>query len=352
VLAEAQRGVYPEAEAEEIPDTLRKRFLTRVEQGFQIQPQVASLVTFAQANLIAEPFPIRGRFDVIFCRNVMIYFDHTIQQRLVREFVARLPPSGYLVIGHSESMVAHHLPRMNETVGVYRPPGGSSAEVAAQPAAAPPRAAAPAPPPLPKGRRSEHAAAPRARNVRARQPVPGLPLKRIVLGEWFATKDSMLVSTLLGSCVAACLFDPVAKIGGMNHFMLPKVAQPEGNSARFGVHAMEVLINELMHLGADRQRLRAMVFGAGAVNRNLSSKVAQQNGAFVRQFLAQEKIPIIAERLGGEEPREVVLRTDTGEAFVRRVKAQKAVQLQKTELAAYSQPVKQPDTFNPDDALF
>jgi chemotaxis protein methyltransferase CheR len=331
VLADASNGVYDAQEIEEVPDALRKRYFARQGSQFKVHKDVATLVTFAQTNLIAEPFPVRGRFDAVFCRNVMIYFDRRTQERVVAELVKRIAPSGYLVIGHSESMLAQHLPRVGESVGVYRPPAAASG-VHPVPSATQPQTT--------------------ATQGRPRVPVAGLPIKRIVLGEWYATKEPMLVSTLLGSCVSACLFDPVARVGGMNHFMLPKMVQREEATARFGVHAMEVLINELMQLGAQRPRLKAMAFGAGAVNRALSSTVAAQNGAFVRQFLAKEQIPLVCERLGGSAPREVYLRTDTGDAFVRAVEPGRVEQLSKSELAAYTRKPEEPRTFNPDDALF
>jgi chemotaxis receptor (MCP) glutamine deamidase CheD len=338
VLADAASAVYDDAEIADIPDALRKRYWVRQGSSYKLHRDVTSLVTFAQTNLIAEPFPVRGRFDAVFCRNVMIYFDRPTQQRVVSELTRRIAATGYLVIGHSESMLAQHLPRATETVGVYRPLAAGSSE------------REPAADSSDRGTAARRPAA--AGSGRGRAPVPGMQIRRIVLGEWFATKEPLLVSTLLGSCVAACLFDPVARVGGMNHFMLPKMVQAEEASARFGVHAMEVLINELMHLGAQRARLKAMAFGAGAVNATLSSTVAAQNGAFVRQFLAKEQIPLVCERLGGNVPREVYLRTDTGEAFVRKVEARRAAQLSKTELAAYAHKPEEPNTWSPDDALF
>ncbi|MET0389279.1 MAG: CheR family methyltransferase [Polyangiales bacterium] len=363
VLADAQRAVYDEDEIADVPPALRKRFFARAGDAFQVQREAAALVTFAQANFIALPFPVRGRFDAIFCRNVMIYFDRPTQQRVVSELCKRIAPGGYLVIGHSESMLAQHLPRIHETVGVYQPVSAAAParQPVLQPTAAstpPPRAATPTrartatrsvahatsqPLPTPSASRD---------GVRARAPVPGLAVKRIVLGEWFATSEPMLISTLLGSCVAACLFDPVARVGGMNHFMLPKVVQEAQGSARFGIHAMELLINELMQLGAQRARLRGMAFGAAAVNRMLTSTVAAQNGAFVRQFLAREQIPLVCERLGGERPREVYLRTDTGEAFVRNVEPNRAAQLQNSELLAYARKPEEQSAFKPEEVLF
>jgi len=334
VLAQAGSGVYEESEIAAVPDALRKRYFVRAAArdggSFKVHADAASLVTFAQANLIAQPFPVRGRFDAVFCRNVMIYFDRPTQERVVAELVQRITATGYLLIGHSESMLAQHLPRASATVGVYRRPAAQGGSEPRAPRSAPART-----------------------RGRVRVPVAGLPVQRIVLGEWFASGEPVLVSTLLGSCVAACLFDPVARVGGMNHFMLPKVVQAEEEAcARFGVHAMEVLINDLMQRGAQRSRLQAMAFGAGAVNRALSSTVAAQNGAFVRQFLAKEQIPLVCERLGGSAPREVYLRADTGDAFVRAVEPSRIAQLSKRELAAYAREPQAAKAWSPDDALF
>jgi chemotaxis protein methyltransferase CheR len=310
VLAFAQSAVYEASEIAEVPVALRKRFFVRQhDDTFQVHADARKLVTFAQANLIVEPFPVRGRFDAILCRNVMIYFDRPTQQRLVNSFVRRLGPGGYLIIGHSESMVAQHLPRVHDTLGVYQPVHAPTTHAAR----AVPTVALPKPPALPRAAqdvvRAPQALAlrpvvarPTTSVVRAKPPVAGLAVKRIVLGEWFTTREPMLVSTLLGSCVSACLYDPIARVSGMNHFMLPKVLDDERGSARFGIHAMELLINELMQLGAQRARLRGMAFGGASVNRALGSTVAQQNADFVRQFLTREQIPLVCERLGGEKP--------------------------------------------------
>ncbi|MGH7767165.1 MAG: chemotaxis protein CheD, partial [Candidatus Binatia bacterium] len=87
----------------------------------------------------------------------------------------------------------------------------------------------------------------------------------IHIGGVFASRDPTVVRTVLGSCVSACLFDPLTNVGGMNHFMLPD-GEPDGDQpTRYGINAMEVLINEIMKLGGERRRLRAKVFGAGHV---------------------------------------------------------------------------------------
>jgi chemotaxis receptor (MCP) glutamine deamidase CheD len=139
---------------------------------------------------------------------------------------------------------------------------------------------------------------------------------RISIGEIWASGQPSLVTTLLGSCVAVCLHDPVSGIGGMNHILLP--SGPDRDKApRFGVHAMELLINALMRLGANRSRLVAKAFGGANVLACLRPPtVGDRNVQFIREFLAAEGIPLQAQRLGGSEAVEVRYRTDTGRAVV------------------------------------
>ncbi|MBI3777558.1 MAG: hypothetical protein HY274_01340 [Gammaproteobacteria bacterium] len=142
----------------------------------------------------------------------------------------------------------------------------------------------------------------------------------INIGGLRASRDPLLLDTVLGSCIAACLYDPVFGIGGMNHFMLPEGADP-GNptSARYGVNAMELLISELMKLGADRRRFQAKVFGGGHVLKIRESLdgVPQRNIDFVRQFLETEQIPVVKEDVGGYQPRRVLFHTHTGKVYLK-----------------------------------
>ncbi len=149
---------------------------------------------------------------------------------------------------------------------------------------------------------------------------PDLTRQTINIGGLHASRDPMLLDTVLGSCIAACLYDPVFGIGGMNHFMLPEGADP-GNptSARYGVNAMELLISELMKLGADRRRFQAKVFGGGHVLKIRESLdgVPQRNIDFVRQFLETEQIPVVKEDVGGYQPRRVLFHTHTGKVYLK-----------------------------------
>ena len=132
----------------------------------------------------------------------------------------------------------------------------------------------------------------------------------------------MLLVTVLGSCVAACIRDPDSGIGGMNHFMLPDEGGREvlSTSARYGTYAMEVLINHLLKLGARRNRLEAKVFGGGAVMESLaSSNVGVRNAEFVLKFLNTEKVPVVAKDLLDSYPRKVYYFPSTGKVLVKKL---------------------------------
>ena len=146
---------------------------------------------------------------------------------------------------------------------------------------------------------------------------------RVQPGEFFATDRDVSLLTVLGSCVAACVRDRVSGIGGMNHFMLPRARGtpgPASASARYGVNAMELLINEIIRLGARRANLEAKVFGGGNVLAGVTMlSVGEMNAEFVCNFLREESIPIVAQDLQGVVSRQVRYFPATGRALVRSV---------------------------------
>jgi chemotaxis protein CheD len=148
---------------------------------------------------------------------------------------------------------------------------------------------------------------------------------KILPGEYYFTKKPMLIVTVLGSCVAACVRDRISGIGGMNHFMLPDgsgdARNPTSASMRYGAYAMEVLINELLKAGARRENLEAKVFGGGNVLRGFTAiNVGERNAQFVRDFLRAEKIRIVAEDLNDVHPRKVYYFPATGRVLVKKLK--------------------------------
>lgn len=137
----------------------------------------------------------------------------------------------------------------------------------------------------------------------------------VIQGEYRISDDPYaLLSTILGSCVAVCLHDSVRKIGGMNHFLLP-YGQEQGESrpVRYGLFAMEQLINALMKGGAKKANLQAKVFGGAKITADLRD-IGATNAQFAHQFLANEGVQILGESLGGTNARRVVFRPATGHA--------------------------------------
>ena len=148
---------------------------------------------------------------------------------------------------------------------------------------------------------------------------------KILPGEYYFTGKPMLIVTVLGSCVAACVRDRVSGIGGMNHFMLPDgggdTSNPASASMRYGAYAMEVLINQLLKAGARRENLEAKVFGGGNVLRGFTTmNVGERNAQFVRDYLHTENIRIVAEDLNDVHPRKVYFFPATGRVLVKKLK--------------------------------
>jgi len=148
---------------------------------------------------------------------------------------------------------------------------------------------------------------------------------KILPGEYYVTGRDMALVTVLGSCVAACIRDRVSGVGGMNHFMLPD-SKVSGDilsrSARYGAYAMEIMINQMLKCGAQRENLEAKVFGGGNVLRGFTvTNVGQSNSVFVLDYLEAEGIDIVAQDLLGNHPRKVYFFPATGRVLVKALRS-------------------------------
>ncbi|CAH0351723.1 Chemoreceptor glutamine deamidase CheD [Aquabacterium sp. CECT 9606] len=145
---------------------------------------------------------------------------------------------------------------------------------------------------------------------------------KILPGEYFVYDEDIIIMTTLGSCIATCLWDRNARIGGMNHFMLPDNGGGASDSGRYGSFAMELLINEMLKMGASRMTLEAKVFGGGAVISGMSSlNVGERNTNFVMDYLKTERIPIVSKDVMDIYPRKVCFFPQSGKAMVKRLAA-------------------------------
>jgi chemotaxis protein CheD len=142
---------------------------------------------------------------------------------------------------------------------------------------------------------------------------------KVLPGEYFVSSDDIVIMTVLGSCIAACLWDGRARVGGINHFMLPDGDVTDG-SGRYGSFAMELLINEMIKLGARRETMQAKVFGGAQVMAGFTSmNVGERNTAFVMEYLSTERIPVISQDVLDIHPRKVCFFPVTGKALVKRL---------------------------------
>ncbi|MGH1488073.1 MAG: hypothetical protein ACRBK7_01560 [Acidimicrobiales bacterium] len=166
---------------------------------------------------------------------------------------------------------------------------------------------------------------------------------KILPGEFYTTVADEMVTTLLGSCVAACIWDPVAKIGGMNHFLIPEGGNGASDNkldvARYGVFAMEFLINSILKNGGERERLVAKLTGGGHVLQS-STPIGSSNVRFARRYLADEGIEVLSEHVEGEHARRVAFHPLSGRCLVQEL-ASATTEVSKSE-RAYASSIERP----------
>lgn len=165
-------------------------------------------------------------------------------------------------------------------------------------------------------------------------------------GEYYATEDDTIISTILGSCIAVALHDPKINVGGLNHFMLPgSIEAHRGfnqDSAKYGLFAMEVLINELLKLGASKKNMVAKVFGGGHVlHASTAGSVPRSNVEFAMEFLQTEGIPIKASDVGGIQARKLFYYPTTSKVLLKRITATTTVHEVEEEETEYLKKIRE-----------
>ncbi|MBI5606094.1 MAG: hypothetical protein HY879_22395 [Deltaproteobacteria bacterium] len=152
-----------------------------------------------------------------------------------------------------------------------------------------------------------------------------LPINFLNPGEYYATNRTEILGTVLGSCISVCLFDSKNQIGGMNHFMLPGCISTKeilvSEIGRYGLYAMELLIGEIIKKGGDRKTLKGKCFGGGSILkfRQSDGNIPEANIQFIRKYFELEKIPLIAEDLGGEWGRKIYFFVPEGRVLLKRL---------------------------------
>ena len=161
---------------------------------------------------------------------------------------------------------------------------------------------------------------------------------KVLPGEYYVDNQDLLIMTTLGSCIAACLWDRNAHVGGMNHFMLPEGV---GDSGRYGSFAMELLINEMLKRGASRSGMEAKVFGGGQVVSGMTTmNVGERNTSFVLDYLKTERIPVVSKDVLDIYPRKVCFLPASGKAMVKRLAAASSEALVAQDRVAVERAIK------------
>ncbi|MBE1159479.1 chemoreceptor glutamine deamidase CheD [Dyella acidiphila] len=161
---------------------------------------------------------------------------------------------------------------------------------------------------------------------------------KVLPGEYYVSSQEEMVSTVLGSCVSACIRDNERRLGGMNHFMLPEPMSGErndwsaaiGRAARYGSDAMEQLINAILKAGGRRDALTVKIFGGGRVLAQMTD-VGKRNIAFVKRYLETEGLPLVAEDVGDIYPRQLQFFPASGRVRVRQLRSQRDAELAANE---------------------
>jgi chemotaxis protein CheD len=157
---------------------------------------------------------------------------------------------------------------------------------------------------------------------RVESDMNGRPTVYLHPGQIFVSSEPYVVSTILGSCVAVCLWDPLLKAGGANHFLLPYQDSTAQTSTRFGNTAVKVLVGQLLAMGSAKKNLRAKLFGGACVIaafREKADHLGMKNIQVARQLLEDENIPLINADVGGWHGRKLIFRIGDGAAWVKRL---------------------------------
>lgn len=182
-------------------------------------------------------------------------------------------------------------------------------------------------------------------------------------GEYYVSSKDVVISTLLGSCIAACLYDPVNRILGMNHFLLSSKRYAKDmplcitDAGRYGINAMELLINGMLKLGAKRENLRAKAFGGSTLlpSANRPDKflcVGEVNCRFIVQFLKNDGIPLITSDLGGDRGRVIRFSSDDYSVLRRKIAKSRNSDLQKNEKQFWIKSIQAEEKISPEPDLW
>lgn len=292
-LEQAKLGIYEEDRTEPIPSLLRRKYLLRSKERdktvVRIAPELRAVVKFRRLNFMDRNFGLRESMDIIFCRNVIIYFDRPTQEAVLDRICNYLNPGGYLFTGHSETLNGMNLPLTPVAHTVYQ-----QTDLLGQ--------------------------------------NPELPMLYLKPGELHVTDKPMIVRTLLGSCLAVTMFNRRLGIAAMCHATLPEISLEERRRGNFSERFKYVnavipeMAARLRSYGIRNDEIEVKLFGGAETLHtegapNMNQLVGKSNIAAALKILEAEGLRVDTSDAGGAFGRKIFFYTNTGEVLLKRLKS-------------------------------
>ena len=314
VLATAALGVYETDRIGPVPLAMKKKYLLKSRDKsnglVRITPELRAHVKFRRLNFMDGDFGLREPVDIIFCRNVIIYFDKPTQENLLHRFHRHLAPGGYIFLGHSETLFGMDVPLVQAAPTIYRKPRGGG-HMGAD-----------------KGGGTFGPATGNPRTAEVAETTPtGETLAQVYLrpGERHFAENPTLVTTVLGSCVSVTMHSRRLAAGAICHALLP-----EGNGEKdtVGFRYVDSSIRRMVgwfdRLGVRRRDIEVKLFGGAdllkvAATCAGNATVGHSNIEMAIKTIESEKLRLLASDVGGNAGRKLYFYSHTGEVLVRRI---------------------------------
>lgn len=296
VLDKAKLGIYEEEAAEPVPDELRRKYLLKSKEKdkglVRIAPEIRAYVKFRQVNLVKGEFGFRESMDVIFCRNVIIYFNRETQEQVINRLYQHLNPGGFLFTGHSETLNGLAVPLKAVAHTVYQ------------------------------------------KDASAANLPQNLPIITLKPAELYVSDQPAIIRTVLGSCVAVTMFDKRLGVAAMCHALLPQSNEAVDNNAAFQGNPLykyvnsviPLMLSRLQEFGSEIKDLEVKLFGGADMltirtgNPNFQP-VGRSNIDAVLQAIKSNHLELAVSDVGGHTGRKILFYTQTGEVLLKRIKS-------------------------------
>lgn len=293
VLEKAKLGIYDEETVEPVPDEFRRKYLLKSKGKDQklvrVSPEIRGRVRFRQLNLVKNDFGLRETMHIVFCRNVIIYFNRETQEQVINRLYHHLNPGGYLFTGHSETLNGLSVPLKAVAHTVYQ-------------------------------------------KERVTDLSTQLPVITLKPAELFISERPSIVRTVLGSCVAVTMFDRRLGISAICHALLP--GSDEGSELdthtsgpyKYVNSVVPLMVQRLRNYGVETEHLEVKLFGgadmmSARMGRPNYHPVGKSNIDAVIQAINAQNLKVKVSDVGGHMGRKILFYTHTGEILLKRIKS-------------------------------